>query len=556
MFRHFLKPTPIKSILSTYNYIICGAGSAGCVLANRLSANPKNTVLLIEAGDLDNYIWIRVPLGYLLTIGNPRTDWCMKTVEDPGISGRSLLYARGKVIGGCSSINGMIYMRGQKNDYDQWANIVSSNSWNWENMLERFKKLEDFIPFNDQTDDNLFHGKAGPLIVETPRVKWKVLDIWRQAAEECGIPKVNDFNRGNNFGCSYFHVHQKMGQRVSVADAFLHPVSLRKNLHVIVNTSVAKVILNEANSKALGVEVFNRDEQNLKVISADKEVILSSGAIHSPQILQLSGIGPQKLLEKNGIKIRKRLEGVGENLQDHLQIRPVFRLDKISTLNSMYYNYFERIKIGMQYLFQKKGPITMAPSTLGAFGYSNESISTPNLQWHVQPLSLEKFGASLDRFNAITPSVCNLRPTSRGYVRINNKDFRNPPEIFLNYLSTLEDQKVAIEALKLTRKIMKSQSFKDYFPEEVRPGKDCQSDESLLEGARKNSTTIFHPIGTCKMGVSDDSMSVVDKNLKVFGISNLRVIDASIMPNITSGNTNAPTIVIADKGSDFILKDN
>ncbi|MBD3609494.1 MAG: GMC family oxidoreductase N-terminal domain-containing protein [Gammaproteobacteria bacterium] len=530
----------------SFDYVIVGAGSAGCLLANRLSADPNTNVLLLEAGGKDNYFWIHIPVGYLYTINNPRTDWCYKTEPDAGLNGRSLHYARGKVLGGCSSINAMIYMRGQPRDYNEWASL-GNKGWEWDNVLPYFKKSENYIHGADD-----LHGDQGELSVEERRVHWEILDAWRDAAIENDLPLVDDFNRGDNGGTAYFQVNQKKGRRQNTHQAFIKPIRHRKNLTVVTHAHVEKLLLEQQDGeqRATGVHVrINGSE--LQTIKANKEVILSAGAIGSPQLLQLSGVGPAALLQKHGIEVKHELPGVGENLQDHLQIRNVFKVQNVTTLNQMANSLWGKIKMGLQYLLFRTGPLTMAPSQLGAFAKSDPSYETPNIEWHVQPLSLDKFGDDLHSFPAITPSVCNLRPTSRGHVHIKSASSYDHPEIKLNYLSTKEDQQVAIDSIKFTRKIMASDALKQYQPVEWKPGVEAQTDAELLKAAGEMGTTIFHPVGTCKMG--HDDMAVVDDQLRVHGIKGLRVIDASIMPTLTSGNTNAPSIMIAEKGADMIL---
>ena len=532
-----------------YDYIIVGAGTAGCVLANRLSMNPNNKVLLVEAGGKDNYFWINIPVGYLYTISNPRTDWCYKTEPDPGLNGRSIAYARGKVLGGCSSINAMLYMRGQQGDYDHWAEL-GNQGWAWKDVLPIFKRSEDY-----QHGADTYHGSGGGLRVEESRVSWEILDAWREAAAEYGIPKIDEFNRGDNFGNAYFQVNQKRGVRWSAVDGFLKPVLHRKNLTVITNAQVTKLLIEAGgNSKRATGIMLTTDKGQQQTIKADREVILAAGAIGSPQLLQVSGIGPAGLLQKTGVPCIHDLPGVGENLHDHLQIRTIYKVQNTVTLNQRYHSLWGKMSMGLEYLLFKTGPLTMPPSQLGAFGKSDPMQDSANIEWHVQPLSLDRFGEPLHRFNAITPSVCNLRPTSRGHVRIKSADIGDYPEISLNYLSSIEDQKIAINSLRVTREIMATSALAPYSPKEWKPGPQVTTDEDLLSAAADLGSTIFHPVGTCKMG--NDSRAVVSDRLKVHGVEGLRVIDASIMPRITSGNTNAPTTMIAEKGAEFILAEN
>jgi len=534
-------------VRSTFDYIIVGAGTAGCVLANRLSANPKTQVLLLEAGRKDDYFWIDIPVGYLYTIGNPRTDWCYQTEPDPGLNGRSIGYARGKVLGGCSSINAMIYMRGQRDDFDHWQSL-GNKDWGWDDVLPIFKMSEDY-----QHGPDDFHGVGGEMRVEERRVNWEILDAWRDAAAEFGIPKIKEFNRGDNFGNAYFQMNQRRGVRWNATKAYLRPAENRPNLTVLSNVLVEKVELNNSGQRprATGVKIRRADKSST-IFKADQEVLLSAGAIGSPQILQLSGIGSSELLGSRNIPIRVDLRGVGENLQDHLQVRSVYQVENTVTLNQKAGSLIGKALMGLEYFFFKTGPLTMPPSQLGAFAKSDPNRSTANIEWHVQPLSLDKFGDPLHKFNAITPSVCNLRPTSRGQVRIKSNDPEEHPTIRLNYLSTSEDEEVAVEGLRFTRRIMRAEALKKFNPVELKPGAEIQTDTQLLEAARDLGTTIFHPVGTCKMG-SDES-AVVNDRLEVHGVANLRVIDASIMPTITSGNTNAPTVMIAEKGAKFVLE--
>ena len=528
-----------------FDYIIVGAGTSGCLLANRLSADPKNRVLLLEAGGKDDYFWIRVPVGYLFTMNNPRTDWCFSTEASTGLNGRSLNYPRGKVLGGCSSINGMIYMRGQARDYDHWRQLGNSG-WGWDEALKYFKRSEGHV-----LGENEMHGGNGEWRVEGQRLSWEILDAFRDAAAETGIPNTNDFNTGNNEGCGYFEVNQKQGVRWSAADAFLHPIKSRANLTILTKSHVNK--LQFEGNKVVGVKFWRGND--LFEASVSGEIILASGAIGSPQIMQASGISSGALSQKIGIQNIIELPGVGENLQDHLQMRLVFKVKNTKTLNLRANSLFGKIGMGLEYFLFKRGPMTMAPSQLGGFAKSDKNKETPNLQYHIQPLSTEKLGDPLHPFEAFTASVCNLRPESRGHVHIKTEDSREPPKIQPDYLSDPADRKVAADAIKLTRKIVSSPAMKKFEPEEFKPGIEFASDDDLAREAGNIGTTIFHPVGTCKMGPSSDNMAVVDERLKVHGIRGLRVVDASVMPTITSGNTNSPTLMIAEKASEMILED-
>jgi choline dehydrogenase len=534
--------------LGPFDYVVVGAGTAGCVLANRLSADPATRVLLLEAGGRDNYFWIWIPVGYLFTINNPRTDWCFRTEAEPGLNGRALNYARGRVLGGCSSINAMIYMRGQRSDYDHWA-ALGNRGWSWPEILPYFIRVEDYAHGADA-----LHGAGGELRVEERRVSWEILDAWREAAAECGIPKIAEFNRGDNFGNAYFQVNQRRGVRVNMVRAFLTPVRHRPNLTVLTDVHARRVAVERGDGgpRATGVEI-RRGDGSTAFVAARREVVLSAGAIGSPQLLQLSGIGPGALLQAHDIPVLHALPGVGENLHDHLQIRLMYKVRNTRTLNERANSLVGKALMGLEYLLFRTGPLTMPPSQLGAFAKSDPAQPSANIEWHVQPLSLDKFGDPLHPFPAITPSVCNLRPTSRGHVRITSPDPHAHPAISVNYLATLEDQRVAIDGMRFTRRIMAARALARFAPEEWRPGAAVESEADLLHAAGDLGTTIFHPVGTCRMG--PDPLAVVDDRLRVHGIAGLRVVDASVMPRITSGNTNAPTVMIAEKGAELIRAD-
>jgi choline dehydrogenase len=530
-----------------YDYIIVGAGTAGCLLANRLSADPAVRVLLLEAGGKDNYHWIHIPVGYLYLMGNPRADWGFKTAEETGLNGRALNYPRGRVLGGCSSINGMIYMRGQSRDYDQWRQM-GNTGWAWDDVLPYFKQHEDQYALEPSAFDDL-HARGGEWRIEQPRIRWEILDAFRDAAEQAGIPKTEDFNRGDNAGCGYFHVNQKSGVRWNTSKGFLRPVQHRQNLTVATNALVQWLMIDRR--RVTGI-AYTRDGENLAA-TAKREVILAAGSIGSPHIMQVSGVGPAAVLRDKGVTMLHDLPGVGENLQDHLQVRCAYRVSGVPTMNERYQSLLQRAKFGLEYLMFRRGPMTMAPSQLGAFTRSDPSRETPNIQYHVQPLTLPKFGEPLDPFPAFTASVCNVRPTSRGHVRLMSPDPRAHPEIRPNYLATEDDRRVAADAIRVTRNIVSMPALQRFSPQEFRPGSDITEDGELAKAAGDIATTIFHPVSTCKMGT--DSLSVVSPRLRVHGLEGLRIADASVMPTITSGNTNSPTLMIAEKAAAMILED-
>jgi choline dehydrogenase len=561
---------------TTFDYIIIGAGTAGCLLANRLSGDASKRVLLIEAGRKDDYHWIHIPVGYLKCIGNPRTDWLYSTEPDAGLNGRTLRYPRGKTLGGCSSINGMIYMRGQARDYDQWAQITGDESWGWSQVLPYFKLHEDHYKGGDALhgakgvpQELLLHDTSeyariqrhhqigGEWRVEKQRLRWDVLDAFSKAAQQAGIAATDDFNRGDNEGVGYFEVNQRSGWRWNTAKAFLRPTCYaRPNFELWTSAQVAKLLLEtlpDQSKRCVGVKVWNGRE--MVTAHATREVILCAGSIGSPQILQLSGIGPVALLQQHGIAVEHELAGVGENLQDHLQIRAVFKVQGVQTLNTMANSLWGKAMIGLEYALKRSGPMSMAPSQLGAFTRSDPTQPYPNIEYHVQPLSLDAFGEPLHSFPAITASVCNLNPSSRGSVHIKSARFEDAPAIAPNYLSTDKDRQVAADSLRLTRRILAQPAMAHYQPQEYKPGVQFQSDEELARLAGDIATTIFHPVGSAKMGRADDPTAVVDSHLRVIGITGLRVVDASVMPLITSGNTNSPVLMLAEKAARWIAQE-
>ncbi|MDP3520893.1 MAG: GMC family oxidoreductase N-terminal domain-containing protein [Hydrogenophaga sp.] len=535
----------------TFDYIVIGGGTAGSLLCNRLSADPGKRVLLIEAGQKDDYHWVHIPVGYLYCIGNPRTDWLYQTEPDAGLNGRRLRYPRGKVLGGCSSINGMIYMRGQARDYEQWAQITGDDAWRWDACLADFKTHEDH-----HLGANTHHGAGGEWRVEKQRLRWDVLDAFSQAAQQAGIPASRDFNTGNNEGVGYFEVNQKAGWRWNTAKAFLRPTCYgRSNFEMWTGAQVAKLLLEtqpDGSQRCAGAQVWNGT--TMVTVRASAEVLLCAGSIGSPQILQLSGIGPADLLHQRGITPQVDLPGVGANLQDHLQIRAVFQVQGVKTLNTLANSLWGKAMIGLEYALKRSGPMSMAPSQLGAFTRSDPAQPHPNVEYHVQPLSLEAFGEPLHSFPAFTASVCNLNPSSRGTVQIKSADFQDAPAIAPNYLSTADDRQVAADSLRLTRRIVGQSALAKYQPKEIKPGVQYQSDEDLARLAGDIATTIFHPVGTTAMGRDGDPMAVLDSHLRVRDgrggrIGGLRVVDAGAMPTITSGNTNSPTLMMAEKAA-------
>ena len=535
-----------------FDHIVVGAGTAGCLLANRLSADPSKRVLLVEAGGKDDYAWIHIPVGYLYCIGNPRTDWCYQTEPDAGLNGRTLRYPRGKVLGGCSSINGMIYMRGQQRDYQRWAELSGDATWGWDGVLPYFKRHEDHWRGEDE-----WHGAGGEWRIEKQRLRWDLLDAWALAAQQAGVPATEDFNRGDNEGVGYFEVNQKSGWRWNAAKAFLRPACMRRpNFHLWTGAVVQRLLIERDGGGELrcrGIEL-RKDGQLLQARAAG-EVILTAGSIGSVQILQLSGIGDAARLHTAGVEALHELPGVGANLQDHLQIRAVFKTRGTKTLNSIVASPWGKLRIGAQYLLSRRGPMSMSPSQLGAFTRSSADQPFANIQYHVQPLSLDAFGEPLHRFDAFTASVCNLNPTSRGTVHIKSPRPEDAPAIAPNYLSTPEDRQVAADSLRVTRRICAQPALARFQPEEWKPGAMYDSDEQLARLAGDIASTIFHPVGTTRIGRDDDPMAVLDARFRLRGVRGLRVVDAGAMPLITSGNTNSPTLMMAEKAAEWIVAD-
>ena len=538
-----------------FDYVIVGGGTAGTLLANRLSACGRHTVLLLEAGGDNAYPWIHVPVGYLFCIDNPRTDWRLRTAPEPGLNGRSLLYPRGKTLGGCSSINGMIYMRGQARDYDHWADVTRDTEWNWENCLPDFKRHESHHSLDAVGKDDAFHGTNGEWRVERQRLRWELLDAVVQAAHEAGIPATEDFNRGNNEGVGYFEVNQRRGLRWNTTKAFLRPAVHRRNLTVWTRAQATRLLWSHGDTGQLrcsGVRLLRGKERSDCQVGARREVLLAAGAIATPHLLQLSGVGNPADLQAAGLAVKHALPGVGANLQDHLQLRTAWRVRGVPTLNTRYHSWWGKAAMAVEYALRQSGPLSMAPSQLGVFTRSRPELPWPDLEFHVQPLTLPAFGKPLDAFPAFTASVCHLNPGSRGTVRAQTPNALEAPLIAPNYLSTAEDQATAVAALRVARRLVGQPALARYHPAEFKPGPALTTDAELLQAAGDVGTTIFHPVGTTRMGRNDDPAAVVDSRLKVRGIDGLRVVDAGVMPTITSGNTASPTLMIAEKAARWI----
>ncbi|MCK6451961.1 MAG: choline dehydrogenase [Alphaproteobacteria bacterium] len=525
-----------------YDYIVVGAGSAGCVLANRLSADPGTRVLLLEAGGRDWYPWIHIPVGYFKTMHNPMTDWCFKTEPDPGLNGRSIAWPRGKVLGGCSAINGLLYVRGQKQDYDHWRQLGNAG-WSWEDVLPYFMRSED-----QERGADAVHGVGGELAVSNMRVRRDVCDAYIRAAAELGIPARDDFNGEEQEGAGYFQLTARNGLRCSTATAFLKPVRRRPNLRIVTRALAERVRLDGRRATGIDYAVAGRKAS----AAARREVILAAGAISSPHLLELSGIGRAPVLQRLGIPVAHALPGVGENLQDHLQARAIYR-STVPTLNDEVNAWWRKLRIGIEYMLHRTGPMSMGASQLAIFARTRREVETPDVQFHIQPLSADHPGLGLHRFSAFTASVCQLRPESRGRILPRSPDPAAHPAIHPNYLATPGDEQTLLAGMRLSRRLAATAALRPYIAEEIRPGPDARTDAQLLDDARNTGATIYHPVGTCKMG--SDPMAVVDARLRVHGIRGLRVVDASIMPTLTSGNTNAPVIMIAEKAADMIRAD-